>query len=226
MKRSQINAIIKKSMAFLSDMNFKLPPFAYWSAGDWKTRGPEYDEIRENMLGWDVTDYGRGDFDNLGLVLFTIRNGNCKMSWKYKKPYAEKLVILEETQTSPLHFHWGKTEDLVNRGGGNLLVTVYMADENGGLSDRPVPVSTDGKNYTVPAGAALTLTPGESITFSPFQYHALSVERGTGKLLIGEVSSVNDDNSDNCFYEKLGRFPEIEEDEPVLYPLCNEYGKL
>lgn len=226
MKRSQINAIIKKSMEFLNEMNFKLPPFAYWSAEDWKSRGPEYDEIRENMLGWDVTDYGGGDFGNLGLVLFTIRNGNSKMPGKYKKPYAEKLVILEETQTSPLHFHWNKTEDLINRGGGNLLVTVYTADENEGLSGNPVCLSVDGRNVTVPPGTVVKLTPGESITFTPFQYHALSVEKGTGRLLMGEVSVVNDDNSDNRFYQKTGRFPEIEEDEAVLYPLCNEYDKV
>ena len=26
----------------------------------------EYDEIRDNMLGWDITDYGLGQFDEVG----------------------------------------------------------------------------------------------------------------------------------------------------------------
>ena len=33
----------------------------------------------------------------------------------------------------------------------------------------------------------------------------------------------NDDNTDNRFYEPLGRFPEIEEDEPPYRLLCTEY---
>ena len=46
---------------------------------------------------------------------------------------------------------------------------------------------------------------------------------GTGDVLIGEVSMCNDDNTDNRFYESVGRFPEIEEDEPPYRLLCNEY---
>ena len=42
-------------------------------------------------------------------------------------------------------------------------------------------------------------------------------------MLLGEVSQCNDDNTDNRFYEQLGRFPAIEEDEPPYRLLCNEY---
>ena len=76
MKRSEINKIIKENIAFIKKMNFNLPPFAYFTPDEWKEKGSEYDEIRENMLGWDVTDYGHGDYKNIGLFLFTIRNGN------------------------------------------------------------------------------------------------------------------------------------------------------
>jgi D-lyxose ketol-isomerase len=34
---------------------------------------------------------------------------------------------------------------------------------------------------------------------------------------------VNDDHSDNRFYEPQARFTYIEEDEPAEYLLCNEY---
>ena len=44
-------------------------------------------------------------------------------------------------------------------------------------------------------------------------------------MLVGEVSLVNDDDKDNRFYTPLGRFPEIEEDEPPLYLLCTDYAK-
>ena len=124
-----------------------------------------------------------------------------------------------------MHFHWNKMEDIINRGGGNLIVEVYNCAEDESLADTDVTVTTDGCVRTVPAGTKLRLTPGESITLPPRQYHAFWAEKGSGKVLIGEVSMVNDDNTDNRFYKTMGRFPKIEEDEAPLYLLCNEYPK-
>ena len=222
MKRSEINKIILENIEFIDRMNFKLPKFAYFSPDEWQEKGSEYDEIRENMLGWDVTDYGHGDFRNIGLFLFTIRNGNIN---KPGKSYAEKLLISDEDQYSPMHFHHNKMEDIINRGGGNLIVEVYNATEDDQLADTDVTVFIDGHTETVPAGTKIRLTPGESITLPQRQYHAFWAEKGYGKVLIGEVSMVNDDNVDNRFYESQGRFPTIEEDEEPIYLLCNEYPK-
>ena len=220
MKRSEINKIILENIDFINAMNFKLPKFAYFTPDEWKEKGSEYNEIRENMLGWDVTDYGHGDFEKIGLFLFTIRNGNIN---KPGKSYAEKLLISDEDQYSPMHFHHNKMEDIINRGGGNLIVEVYNATDDDQLADTDVTVYIDGHTETVPAGTKIRLTPGESITLPQRQYHAFWAEKGFGKVLIGEVSMVNDDNVDNRFYEPQGRFPTIEEDEAPVYLLCNEY---
>ena len=224
MKRSEINRILRETIKFIDDMNFRLPPFAYFTPDEWKTKGDEYDEIRRNMLGWDITDYGHGDFDKIGLFLFTIRNGNLSDPYCLK-PYAEKLLISREEQYSPMHFHRHKMEDIICRAGGNLIVEVYNSTPDEKLDRGDVTVTTDGRKYTVPAGTRLRLTPGESITLPPYQYHAFWAEKGKGTCLIGEVSMVNDDNTDNRFYEPQGRFPVIVEDEPPLYLLCNEYNK-
>lgn len=220
MKRSEINRIILENINFINEMNFKLPKFAYFTPEEWTKKGSEYNEIRENMLGWDVTDYGHGDFRKIGLFLFTIRNGNIN---KPGKSYAEKLLISDEDQYSPMHFHHNKMEDIINRGGGNLIVEVYNATDDDRLSDTDVTVCIDGHTEVVPAGTKVRLTPGESITLPQRQYHAFWAEKGYGKVLIGEVSMVNDDNIDNRFYEPQGRFPDIEEDEAPVYLLCNEY---
>ncbi len=222
MKRSEINKILLENIEFIDKMNFKLPKFAYFTPEEWNEKGSEYDEIRENMLGWDVTDYGHGDFKNIGLFLFTIRNGNLNKPWKN---YAEKLLISDEDQYSPMHFHHNKMEDIINRGGGNLIVEVYNSTEDDKLADTDVTVYIDGHTEIVPAGTKIRLTPGESITLPQRQYHAFWAEKGFGKVLIGEVSMVNDDNTDNRFYETQGRFPTIEEDEEPIYLLCNEYPK-
>ena len=222
MKRSEINRIMRENLEFIEKMGFHLPPFAFFTPEKWAECGHEYDEIRNHMLGWDITDYGHGDFAKIGLFLFTLRNGSVSEP-ECKLTYAEKLLISDEDQYSPMHFHHYKMEDIINRGGGNLIVEVYNATEEDGLADTPVTVTLDGCVKTVPAGTKLRLLPGESITLPPRQYHAFWAEKGSGKVLIGEVSMVNDDNTDNRFYETQGRFPTIEEDEAPLYLLCNEY---
>jgi D-lyxose ketol-isomerase len=87
---------MRDAVAFIDEMNFKLPPFAFWSPEEWMAKGHDYDEIRDNMLGWDITDFGSGDFMKIGLLMFTIRNGNFNDKETYVKPYAEKLLIVEE----------------------------------------------------------------------------------------------------------------------------------
>lgn len=223
MKRSEINAVIRKFEGLLKEHCFELPPFLGWTPEEWQEKGHEYDEIRDNMLGWDVTDYGMGQFDTLGLALITIRNGNTHNP-KYTKTYAEKIMMLDEGQVSPMHFHWNKMEDIINRGGNDIHFTLYNADKDEQLADTPVEIFQDGRCYTVPAGTTIVLHPGESLSLYPYYYHDFTIPKnGRGPALIGEVSMCNDDNTDNRFLEPLGRFPEIEEDEPAYRLLCNEY---
>lgn len=222
MKRSEINELMRETVAFAKGYNFQLPPFAFWSPAQWATKGSEADQIRQCMLGWDLTDFGSGDFHKSGLILFTIRNGQMNNP-AYPKPYAEKLMIVEEEQITPMHFHWNKDEDIINRNGGNLIVQLYNSTEEDGLADTDVTVSTDGLSRTVKAGDTITLTPGESICLTTRMYHKFWGEKGKGKVLVGEVSMVNDDNTDNRFYDPIGRFPKIEEDVDPLYLLFSEY---
>jgi D-lyxose ketol-isomerase len=220
LKRSQINALIKSTVGWLEERHVFLPPFAYWTPAEWAEKGHEYDEIRENMLGWDVTDYGRGNFDDVGLLLFTIRNGNLNKT-EFAKPYAEKMLISQVDQISPNHFHWNKMEDIINRGGGKLFLQLWNATSKETLADTDVTVRIDGKVCTVPAGGSVLLAPGESITLTPGIYHLFTAKEE--RVLAWEVSMVNDDLTDNRFYETQERFTTIEEDEPAEYLLCNEY---
>lgn len=224
MKRSEINRALKELEAMCEKQGFRLPPFCAFTPDEWQNKGHEYDEIRDCMLGWDITDYGLGDFDRLGFSLITLRNGSQSQPEKYPKVYAEKLLYLREGQYAPNHFHWFKTEDIINRGGGNVLIRVYNALPDEEIDyNSPVTVHTDGRCYTVPAGTQIRLTPGESITVTQRLYHDFTVETGTGAVLLGEVSRCNDDNTDNRFHPPMGRFPAIEEDEPPYRLLCNEY---
>lgn len=222
MKRSEINQILENAKAFMAEKQFMLPPWAYWSVTDWKTKKEDAREIIENMLGWDITDFGSGDFYKRGLFLFTLRNGKFNVD---KKSYAEKIMIVEENQETPMHFHWAKMEDIIDRGGGNLVIELYNSTSDNKFDTTDVKFRTDGVSRTVEAGGKVILTPGESICLEQGMYHRFYGEAGKGKVLVGEVSMVNDDNSDNCFFESIGRFPVIEEDEAPLHLLVSDYKK-
>jgi len=222
MKRSEINKILVDAKEFMAQKQFFLPPWAYWSVSDWKARSEDTHEIIENMLGWDITDFGSGDFYKRGLFLFTIRNGRLNVD---KKPYAEKIMIVEENQETPMHFHSAKMEDIINRGGGNLVIDLYNSDKKEDFSNNPFSVKTDGIVRKLQPGDSIVLTPGESICLEQGIYHRFYGEPGKGKVLVGEVSSVNDDSSDNRFRESIGRFPVIDEDEQPIHLLASDYKK-
>lgn len=221
MKRSEINTIIKEASAFFASQNFHLPQWLEWTEEEWKTKGTECAEIKRNGLGWDVTDFATGNFNEIGLTAITVRNGNLKYD---RKTYCEKLMMVRVNQVTPIHFHWKKMEDIINRAGGDLCMKLWKADEAEALTGDDVTVQIDGITTTIKAGEVLRLKPGASISFEPYVYHTFWAEGAP--CMVGEVSTVNDDTNDNRFLEPLGRFSEIVEDEPKYRLLCNEYPEL
>ncbi len=227
MKRSVINAAIRRAVALLEGNGMRLPGFAYWDMDTWRKNRDSLDNLRRIMLGWDVTDFGSGDFEKIGATLFTLRNGLPDGS--AGTPYAEKLIFLwhEAEQEIPMHYHAVKTEDIINRGGGILMLELFNADEKGGIDRKtPLCVKLDGIVRTLPAGAVVEVLQGESITLTPRLHHRFWAKRGYGDLIAGEVSSVNDDRTDNYFFENRPRYVEYTEDEAPLHPLCNELDTL
>lgn len=223
MKRSRVNEILRQGDAFIRSFGLAMPPFAYWSPDEMKQRRPE--GIVGARLGWDITDYGQGKFDDLGLFLFTVRNGRAAdLASGRGMLYAEKIMISRKDQLSPMHRHVVKAEDIINRGGGTLVIELFMSAPDGSIDrEARVSVPTDGVLRDLPAGGKLSLSPGESVTLMPGVWHAFW---GEGKdVLIGEVSTVNDDLTDNVFEMPIGRFSQIEEDEPPVHLLVSDYEK-
>lgn len=223
MKRSRINDILRESDAFIRSFGYVMPPFAYLSPEALKAA--DHGQIKARRMGWDITDYGEEDFDRMGLFLFTTRNGlNGDLGKRSAMLYAEKIMISRQDQLSPMHRHDLKVEDIINRGGGSLVLKLYMADAAGGIDhEAEVAVMVDGMMRRLPAGGLLKLAPGESVTLFPNNWHAFWGEGGD--VLIGEVSTVNDDLTDNIFAKPIGRFANIEEDEAPLHLLVSDYDR-
>ena len=223
MKRSEINAIMRAADEFIRSFGFILPPFAYWSPREMREKRDLIGGIIDARLGWDITDYGEGRFDELGLFLFTVRNGSQEdLKRGGGMCYAEKIMISRKDQISPMHRHIIKAEDIINRGGATLALELYNSAPDGSVDESSdVTVATDGMLRTQPAGAILRLDPGESVTLMPGNWHAFWGEGGD--VLIGEVSTVNDDLTDNVFRDPIGRFSDIEEDEEPLHLLVSDY---
>jgi D-lyxose ketol-isomerase len=222
-KRSEINAIMRAADEFIRSFGFILPPFAYWSPREMREKRDLIGGIIDARLGWDITDYGEGRFDELGLFLFTVRNGSQEdLKRGGGMCYAEKIMISRKDQISPMHRHIVKAEDIINRGGATLALELYNSAPDGSVDETSeVTVATDGMLRTQPAGAILRLDPGESVTLMPGNWHAFWGEGGD--VLIGEVSTVNDDLTDNVFRDPIGRFSDIEEDEEPLHLLVSDY---
>lgn len=223
MKRSEINTAIKWAENLLEERKICLPWFA--------KKSPEFfvkntfPQIKSTMLGWDVTDFGRGNFTKVGAVLFTVRNGNVKKE-NEGTPYAEKYILLKDgcEQEIPMHYHITKIEDIINRGGGILCVQLALRDKNDMPDmDAPVKIFLDGVEKEFLPSDIIEIGPGDSITLTPYIYHRFFAKTGAGDLVAGEVSKINDDNADNIFAEKSERFCIITEDEPKYRTLVSEY---
>ena len=224
MKRSHINRILQDGAEMIRRHGFALPPFAAWSPAEFAAR-QDAGAVVETRLGWDVTDYGQGRFDELGLFLFTLRNGRlADLQRGGGMCYAEKLLISRQDQLSPMHTHVLKAEDIINRGGATLVVELFGSDDAGGFAgDRGGHVRCDGIARAYAPGEKLRLAPGESVTLMPGDWHAFWGEGGD--VLIGEVSTVNDDETDNLFRDPIGRFADVEEDEAPLHLLVSDYAR-
>lgn len=224
MKRSRINQIMAEAEAMIARFGFVLPPFAWWSPDEFRAKAPGT-RVAEARMGWDITDYGQGDFDRLGLFLFTLRNGRLSdLQRGGGMAYAEKLLISRRDQLSPMHTHVIKAEDIINRGGATLVIELCGSDDAGGYDgDRGGTVLCDGVARPYGPGEKLRLAPGESVTLMPGDWHAFWGEGGD--VLIGEVSTVNDDLTDNIFREPIGRFAEVEEDEAPRHLLVSDYDR-
>ena len=224
MLRSAIDKAIDEAREFAAGAVFPLPEFAGWSRDQWLA---QVDRLRPTLargLGWDVTDFGRGDFARYGLCLCTTRNGNAsEVDLNTTQTYAEKYMVIEVGQETPFHLHPRKTEDIINRGGGVLRVEVHPADGER-LGSGVTTTLVDGIETDVAAGEGILLRPGQSIQIPSGAFHRFWAEGE--RVLGGEVSAVNDDDNDNVFLEPFPRYASIEEDAPARYLLVGEYASI
>jgi len=225
MKRSRINDIMAQADDLIRSYGFTLPPFAYWTPQEFTANAPSAKALIDARCGWDITDYGAGNFDDMGLFLFTLRNGRLSdLQRGGGMCYAEKLLISRQDQLSPMHTHVIKAEDIINRGGATMVVELYGSDEDGNFApDRGGMVMCDGIARKFSPGEKIKFTPGESLTLMPGDWHAFWGEGGD--VLIGEVSTVNDDETDNIFRDPIGRFAHVEEDVAPAHLLVSDYGR-
>lgn len=220
MRRSEINTLILQARKFFDEHHFILPEWADWSEQEWKQNKELATYLFQHQMGWDVTDFSSNDFNRRGLVLFCLRNGIPNQH--HEKTYAEKIMMVRENQETPLHYHKNKMEDIIVRGGGELVFEMYSVDDQGKKLEKKVEFYRDGIKETVAPGAPVHLKPGQSMTLTHRLMHRFYGAKGKGAVLVGEVSQVNDDNSDNYFYEPLGRFSDIIEDEAPQRFLWND----
>lgn len=158
---------------------------------------------------WDVTDFGLGDWRSAGLVCVNLAE---------EAEYCEKLMYAQMNMVTPSHTHAKKKEDIICRWG---VLRLQLWQGKPDFAREEVTVNVCGEARTLPKGGFLDLQAGERVTLIPGVYHAFWPV--TEECIIGEVSTANDDLHDNFFVdERVGRFSQIEEDEPPLVKLVSD----
>jgi D-lyxose ketol-isomerase len=153
---------------------------------------------------WDVTDFGLGYFNKFGLLLINLAE---------EPEYCEKLMYARKNQMTPMHCHRQKKEDIISRN-GNLVVEIWKGRPDPEAEKTKIPIRINGEAIAIENGSKVTLKAGERITLLPGFYHAFYPV--TEDCIIAEVSTANDDANDNFFINsEVGRYPEVEEDEPA-----------
>src|SRR5262245_50909913 len=165
MKRSEINRLQREALELLAEYRFGLPLFARWSEADWRERPAAARYCRAHQMGWDVTDFGSGRFAERGLVVFCVRNGLQGIAGE--KPYAEKLLMVREGQETPFHAHRVKMEDIIVRGGGNLMLELRHGRQAAG----PISLMIDGVEHLFEPDEPIRLMPGQSATITRHLRH-------------------------------------------------------
>jgi D-lyxose ketol-isomerase len=159
---------------------------------------------------WDVTDFGLGQFRKQGLVLVNLAE---------EPEYCEKIMCALRDQKTPAHCHVRKKEDIIVRR-GSLRIQLW-ARKPGEASSQSLTVRVNGVERIFASGSVIDLAAGERVTLRPGVFHEFWPISDT--CVIGEVSTANDDRQDNIFANtRIGRFPEIDEDEPALVRLVSE----
>lgn len=159
---------------------------------------------------WDVTDFGLGDFTKHGLVLINLAE---------EPEYCEKLMYASKNQTTPYHTHKCKKEDIICRT-GELAIHLWKGNPEETRAS-VFSLNVNGAPREFKSGDVAKLHSGERITLVPGIYHEFYPI--SDECIIGEVSTANDDVNDNFFINKeVGRFSEIDEDEPAIVKLVSD----
>ena len=159
---------------------------------------------------WDVTDFGLGRWEKYSLVLVNLAE---------EPEYSEKLIYIRDGMTAPAHTHNKKKEDIICRW-GRMAVQVWQGHPSTSTG-KPFLLPVDHEPREVRSGDIVEIDAGSRVTLVPGVYHLFYAL--TEECIIGEVSTANDDLTDNIFADEgFGRFPQIEEDEPPLLRLVSE----
>jgi len=160
---------------------------------------------------WDVTDFGLGDFNGCGLVLVNLAE---------EPEYCEKLMYARKGMVTPSHTHQKKKEDIICRT-GVLMVQLWKSDPFKDNSAGVLKLKINGLYAEILSGDQVTLNAGERVTIEPGIWHEFWP--ASEACIIGEVSTANDDLNDNFFSnDQVGRYSEIEEDEPAFVKLLSD----
>jgi D-lyxose ketol-isomerase len=234
MKRSEIDAAIERAIGSAKKHGVALPKWADWHPLQFDASA---DGIRHQKLGWKVVDFGVGDFQNCGLVIFALCSPIADESGApvtkqqtiggHDYPvtgFSRKYLFVQAGQTEPHHFHRQKTrKEVTVIAGASVRFELAWADGDTQLSDKDVEVQVDGIWHHLPANGSIVVAPGETITLPGELSHIISVPEGGQDTIMLETSTANNDSNDNIFPFMTPTSAPVSEDAKARYQLLDEH---
>jgi D-lyxose ketol-isomerase len=235
MKRSEIDAAIERAIGNAKKYGVALPKWADWNPSQFDESA---DGIRHQKLGWKVIDFGAGDFQHCGLVLFALCSPLVdEFGAPLTKPqrvgshdypvtaFSRKYLFVQAGQTEPHHFHRQKArKEVTVVAGAPVRFELAWGESDTALSNKDVDVQVDGIWHHLPANGSIVVNAGETITLPGNLSHIISVEGGGADSILLETSTANNDRSDNIFPFMTPTSKPVIEDVKARYQQLDEYS--
>ena len=142
MKRSEINRLIEDALKFFQEMHFKLPPLGYLDTGAMEQAGGIVRGSGNESVGMGPHGFWYREFQCGRVAAF---HPSKRESATRPEALCGKNHDRPGGTGDPHAFSTGpKMEDIINRGGGNLMIQLYPSDREGGFAKKSFQVSLDG----------------------------------------------------------------------------------
>ena len=215
MQRSEVNCLQREALRAFAEHRFALPPFATWNEAEWRNNPEAACYCHAHQMGWDITDFGSGDFAPRARDL---PRPERRQGFSTEKPYAKPPVVPRSTRRRIISTasRWRTSSAAAAQPDPELAKYV-----DGALAEQPVTVTVDDGSASPAPASRSSASPARASPSPARSGTAFTPKRATGRVRRGGLAGERRPYP-QLFLRKGRPVRGIEEDQEKLYPLWNE----